>query len=110
MSEKPETIQVKTVDHPETARRLEVWDRINEAARTLFINKNTQYDDAIAETGVLGAVVEIVGLKRRLRAMVIQKADHGKGEKSALSSLLLDLYVYAAIALMMISDDNWTGE
>ena len=96
--------------HKATAAHLGLYDKIDALCRKMFVEKNTQYDDAIVETGVLGAAVEIIGLQRRLRALVLKSGDHGEADKEALADMLKDLHVYANIALLMIAADNWSGE
>ena len=98
------------VIHEPTAAHLGLYDKIDLLCRKMFVEKNTQYDNAIVATGVLGAAVEIIGLQRRVRALVLKSGDHGKADKEALADLLKDLHVYANIALLMIAADNWSGE
>jgi hypothetical protein len=76
----------------------------------LFARKNRQYGNAIRHTGVLGAVVEIIGAAARLPAMVLRNTTHGRDIQAKLIDVLLDIHNYASIAIMMLHDDNWEGE
>jgi len=80
------------------------------AGRHLFALKNKQYGNAITKTGVLGAVVELIGACARLPQMVLKAPDHGRSAKSKLFDVLLDIHNYANIALLMLDSDNWEGE
>jgi hypothetical protein len=100
----------QVIPHEATAQHMRLYDKVDSLCREMFVEKNTQYDNAIVETGVLGAAVEIIGLQRRVRALVLKSTDHGKAEKDALADLLKDLHVYANIALLMLADDNWSGK
>jgi len=101
----PATIKTKALDP-----RSQQFDEIVASAKELFLQKNKQYGDAIAETGVLGAVVSIVGLNARLKKIVLASSDAGKSQEEALKDILKDTLNYAAIAGMMIMDDNWRPE
>jgi len=91
-------------------KRLEQFDRIDAKTRSVFANKNRQYQDAIKDTGVLGASVELVGLAGRLKALVLRNSTHGQDDQEALANALLDTINYGHIALMMLEDENWEGE
>lgn len=101
---------VQKISHEATAQHMRLYDKVDSLCREMFVEKNTQYDNAIVETGVLGAAVEIIGLQRRVRALVLKSTDHGRAEKDALADLLKDLHVYSNIALLMLADDNWSGK
>jgi len=93
-------------------QRIAQFDEICDAARELFIQKNgpEHYADSIADTGVIGAVVSVVGITARLKRMVIARPDAGKSLRDELVEIVKDLLVYAAIVGMMIMDDNWKPE
>ena len=76
----------------------------------LFKIKNVQYDNTIERTGVLGAVVELIGAVARLPVMVLREPTHGRKIKDKLIDVLLDIHNYASIALMMIESENWEGK
>jgi hypothetical protein len=90
--------------------RNEQFDDVCDSAKELFASKNAGYSDAIAETGVLGAVVAIVGINARLKAMVLRSPDAGESQAEKLKDLIKDLHNYANIAGMMMMDGNWKGE
>ncbi len=83
---------------------------------TIFKIKNRQYNDAISRTGLLGAVVEIVGVAARLEPLIIQdrnfdlRMEDDLHKREAVLNVLHDLHNYATIALMMLEDENWRGE
>ena len=88
-------------------------------ALTIFQEKNREYDDAISETGLLGACVEIVGVAARLKPLIIRDPNFEQhfskdpmtpGRKKDILNALHDLHNYTNIALMMIEDENWRGE
>lgn len=89
---------------------VENFTRCCHAGRHVFTKKNKQYGNAIAKTGVLGAVVELIGACARLPVMVLRAPDHGRSVRGKLLDVLLDIYNYASIAVMMVADDNWEGE
>lgn len=76
----------------------------------LFKKKNEQYGNSIWKTGVLGAVVEIMGATARLPMMVLRRSDHGRDTFVKLVDVLMDIHNYATIALMMVHENNWEGE
>lgn len=76
----------------------------------LFQTKNRKYDNTIVKTGVLGAVIEIIGAAGRLPVMVLRSVGHGRNDRDKLIDVLRDILNYAAIALFMIESDNWEGE
>lgn len=75
----------------------------------LFAEKNELYGNSIVETGVLGAVVELVGITARLKKIVLRSADAGEGEADKLQDILMDAHNYSGIALMMLNDGNFRG-
>jgi predicted TIM-barrel enzyme len=90
-------------------RRNVEYYRVAEHCRALFVRKNSEYEDAISDTGVLGAAVELVSIAARLRALVLHDPQHGRQHKAALVNALMDAQVYALIGLMMVDEDNWEG-
>jgi hypothetical protein len=90
--------------------RVETFARVCASCEKLFKQKNEQYDDTIAATGVLGASVELIGTVARLRKMVLQSSDGGKSQMSELADIYKDIHNYSNIALMMMNEDNWRGK
>lgn len=76
---------------------------------TLYIRKNQQYGNSIEETGVIGAVVEIVAKTARLRELVIHHSGAGAQAPDVTRDNLQDLLNYAAIGLLMLDKGNWRG-
>ena len=101
------------IDPPEDTKynaRLSQFEQIISSARDLFKEKNVQYADSIARTGVIGSVVAIAGLSARLEHLVISAPDAGKSEEDAIVDIVKDLINYGVITGIMIMDDNWRTE
>lgn len=77
---------------------------------TLFKLKNEDYGNAIDAGGVIGAVIEIIGIAARLMVMVLHSPDTGRSKRDEILDKLRDLHNYANIAMMMVDRDNWEGE
>lgn len=90
--------------------RLTQFKKVCAAGEAVFIDRNAQYGDAIKATGVLGASVELIGTSARLRQLVLKSGDGGESNKKDLVEVFKDLHNYANIALMMLAENNWTGE
>lgn len=90
-----------------TGSREAQYDDIVVVAKELFLEKNESYGDGIARTGLLGAVVSIAGISARLEKMVLGSPDAGKSQEELIKDDIKDLLNYAAIAGIMIMDDNW---
>lgn len=101
---------VVTSGYEKQDARLKQFDQVVAGCRELFIEKNTQYSDAISRTGVLGSVVSIAGLSARLEHLVLAAPDAGKMQEEAVVDVIKDLLNYAAITGIMIMDDNWRPE
>lgn len=82
---------------------------ICEECAALFAAKNRRYGNAIEETGVLGAAVEIVGIAARLKQIVI-RGNYPREKMDKLRDILMDLHNYATIAIMMLDNKNMRGE
>jgi hypothetical protein len=87
---------------------------------SIFMTKNKQYGNSIQETGVLGAVVELVAKNARLRKLVLQNTEWGhwngaeyerqeQDDIAAVRDTLRDLVNYGVISLMMLEQGNWKG-
>lgn len=94
-------------DRTDTLRR---FDKVCAANSELFARKNEQYGNAIEETGVVGAAVELVGCIARLRQLVLSSKDHGRAEREAIENVFRDAHNYANIGMMMLHQDNWEGK
>ena len=75
----------------------------------VFKRKNQQYQNAIEETGVLGAATELVGCTSRLKGLVIRNPTHGRDQREAIYNAAQDAHNYANILLQMMEQDNWEG-
>lgn len=91
-------------------KSVEMFKNVCENCGETFAIKNKAYGDAIWKTGVLGAVVELIGACARLPQMVLRNRFHGREIKENLADVLVDIHNYAAIGLMMLESDNWEGE
>ena len=94
----------------EEHRSVEKFKAVCKVCGETFEKKNKAYGDAIWKTGVLGAVVELIGATARLPQMVLRNKQHGRDIKESLIDVLLDIHNYAAIGIMMVDADNWEGE
>lgn len=97
------------------ARRLEQYDRFVSAARNLFMGRNATYGDAFSEIGLVGSTAELAGVTARLKQLVLKDPAWVTGRPSVDTQLetydkLLDAINYGLICLMLLQDDNFTGE
>ena len=84
-------------------------------AYNLFKVRNKQYGDAIKETGVLGATVELIAVTARLKQLVVKAPNHfpdhnAPKQREQIRNALIDAHNYANIGLMMFDEENWNGE
>jgi len=84
-------------------------------ALILFETRNKQYGDAIKETGVLGATVELIAVTARLKQLVVKAPNHfpdhnAPKQREQIRNALIDAHNYANIGLMMFDEENWNGE
>lgn len=75
----------------------------------LFRRKNAEYDDAIEDTGVLGAVTALAGDVGKLRTLVVKNPTHGQNCGGNVKDKLRDVAVQAIIGIMMAEEENWDG-
>ena len=78
---------------------------IQNQAFNLFLKKNKDYGDAFATYGVIGVLVRIGDKISRL--MNIEKNKIALSNDETMKDTLLDLHNYAAMALMLINDNNY---
>ena len=90
--------------------RTQTFERVCASCTQLFGQKNAEYGDTIAATGVLGASVELIGTVARLKKLVLQAPDGGESNVTALVDIFKDLHNYSNIALMMMQEGNWRGK
>lgn len=79
-------------------------------AKSIFAQKNREYGDSIRYGGVLGPIIEFIGLSGRLKKLIVLNPKHGRGLKKLLRNILMDMIVYSVIAMMMMNENNWEGE
>jgi hypothetical protein len=91
-------------------KRLLQMENFCSQCQDLFVDRNHAYGDAISDTGLLGAVVTLVGDTGRLRRLVLPVINVKLLNTKAIQDTLLDIHNYSAIALMMIEDNNLVGK
>jgi hypothetical protein len=94
----------------EPVTRLEQFDVACDMSRTIFVEKNKQYSDAILETGLNGSVTELVGLASRLKELVLRNPKAGEDVRYLLADILADIHNYAAISMIWVGTGNWRGQ
>lgn len=93
-----------------TATMLEEFEDICADCEEIFIAKNEEYGNAIVETGLLGACVELVGTVARLKKLVLKSGNGGIESTEAIRNVLSDTHNYAVIGIMMMDSENFTGK
>jgi hypothetical protein len=86
------------------ANRTLQLENIQSKAKNLFIKKNKDYGDAFAEYGTIGVLVRI-GDKIK-RAQSITSKGINLVDDEGIKDTLLDLHNYAAMALMLIEENE----
>ena len=84
--------------------RVKQLDIIQLEARTLFVNKNKDYGDAFATYGPVGVLVRIGDKIQRLQS--INKTGITLVEDEKLRDTLIDLHNYAAMAVMLMDENE----
>jgi hypothetical protein len=77
---------------------------IQNQALELFARKNADYGDAFAKFGVIGVLMRIED--KIQRSLSITRNGIHLVNDEGIKDTLLDLHNYAAMALMLINDDN----
>ncbi len=93
--------------------RLEHFKITCRKASSLFAIRNSQYGDAIKETGVLGATVELIAVVARLRVLILRNPATFQNDIVRLNQIknaFEDAHNYANIGIMMLEGCNWRGE
>lgn len=84
--------------------RVEQLENIQTNARELFAKKNADYGDAFAKYGLVGVIMRIEDKIQRLisinKSGIVLVSDEG------LRDTLLDLHNYAAMAIMLLDEDD----
>ncbi len=84
--------------------RIEQMKKIQSIALELFAKKNTDYGDAFAEFGVIGVLMRIEDKIKR--ALSITKNGVNLVNDESIRDTMLDLHNYAAMALMILDEDD----
>jgi hypothetical protein len=91
-------------------KTIAVFENACNEAEEIFVDRNQRYGNAIVETGVQGACIELVGCVARLKQLVLKDPAHGADANYAiLRNILIDAHNYAVIAMMMQDQNNFTG-
>jgi hypothetical protein len=97
------------------ARRNEEFLKICEGCFGLFEIKNAEYQDTISATGVLGAVIELIGVAARLKPLILNNPNFeydfttDPDFRKSVGNVLMDLHNYSVIASIMFQNQNWRG-
>ena len=83
--------------------RVEQMKKIQSEGLELFRKKNIDYGDAFAKYGVIGVLMRIED--KLQRSMSITKNGVNLINDEGMRDTLLDLHNYAAMALMLISEE-----
>jgi len=84
--------------------RVSQLENIQTNARELFAKKNADYGDAFAKYGLIGVIMRIEDKIQRVisihKSGIVLVSDEG------LRDTLLDLHNYAAMAIMLLDEDD----
>ena len=78
--------------------------QVQEEAHALFTSKNADYGDAFANHGPIGVLVRLGDKIQRLQKITKTKVHLVKTE--SLRDTLIDLHNYAAMAVMLLDENN----
>ena len=84
--------------------RQEQMERIQKEALDIFIKKNADYGDAFAKYGIVGVLVRMDD--KIQRGINITKNKISLVEDESIRDTLLDLHNYAAMAIMLLDENN----
>jgi hypothetical protein len=101
---------VKYPDGWENIQAVREFQRQCDHALTVFKEKNTEYGNAFASTGVLGAVSELIGCIAKLHKLVVQNPGNGAEDPKAVYNALLDAHNFAAMGMLMLQRGNYNGD
>jgi hypothetical protein len=87
-----------------SSSRVEQMSLVQKEAIELFTKKNKDYGDAFATYGSVGVIVRMGDKIQRL--MSISKNGLRFVDNESLRDTLMDLHNYAAMAVMLIDNDN----
>jgi hypothetical protein len=86
------------------ANRVEQMLNVQNEARELFQKKNADYGDSFATYGPVGVIVRMGDKIQRL--VSVSKNGVALVDNESLRDTLIDLHNYAAMAVMLIDEDN----
>jgi hypothetical protein len=84
--------------------RVEQMKQVQSTALELFRKKNSDYGDAFARFGVIGVLMRIED--KIQRSLSITNNGVNLVNDEGIKDTLLDLHNYAAMALMLLEEDN----
>ena len=84
--------------------RVEQMKDIQSKALELFTRKNADYGDAFAKYGIIGVLMRIED--KIQRSLSITKNGVNLVSDEGIKDTLLDLHNYAAMALMLLEENN----
>jgi len=84
--------------------RVEQMKKIQQDSLELFTKKNIDYGDAFAKYGVIGVLMRIED--KIQRSLSITKNGVNLIKDESIKDTLLDLHNYAAMALMLLDEEN----
>ena len=87
-----------------TPNRIKQMEDIQHQALEMFRRKNADYGDAFAKFGVIGVLMRIED--KIQRALSISKSQIQLVKDEKIEDTLLDLHNYAAMALMLLGEEN----
>lgn len=87
--------------------RVEQMKQIQQKCLEVFEKKNTDYGDAFAQHGVVGVLVRISDKMSRYTNITNKKIEINV-EDETLKDTLLDLHNYAAMAIMLLEEENFS--
>jgi hypothetical protein len=85
-------------------KRVSQMKAIQTEAMNLFVRKNADYGDAFAQYGVIGVLMRIEDKLKR--SMSITRTGVNLVNEEGLRDTLIDLHNYAAMALMLIDEEE----
>lgn len=87
-----------------TEKRTNQMKTVHTEALELFIKKNTDYGDAFANYGPVGVIVRMEDKIQRF--LSITNKGVSLVDNESLRDTLIDLHNYAAMAVMLIDEQN----
>ena len=98
------TTNLSTKKNTESVNRVEQMKKVQAEGLALFTRKNIDYGDAFAKYGVIGVLMRIED--KIQRSMSITKNGVNLINDEGIRDTLIDLHNYAAMALMLLDEDD----